>query len=57
MKLEEYLKDYRRIKHNQNEAMIRKHYSFALSMNKKLNYLSRKIDRCVGVVEITKWRA
>lgn len=51
------LKEYRKLKNKQHEAIKRKHIDYALSLNFKLAYLSRKIDRCVEVVEITEWRA
>lgn len=51
------LKEYRKLKNKQHEAIKRKHIDYALSMNCKLGYLSRKIDGSAEVVEITEWRA
>ena len=57
MSQQEDLKRYRKLKNEQHEAIKRKHYNYALSMNSKLSYLCKKIENSKQSVEITKWRA
>jgi len=56
MDVEQDLKQYRKLKNKQHEAMKRKHYRFALSMNYKLNSLSKRIDRNTCVIGMMRWR-
>ena len=56
MDVEQDLKKYRKLKNQQYEAMKRKHYSFALSMNNKLNSLSKRIDRNTCFTGMMRWR-
>lgn len=54
--LKECMKEYRILKNKQHEAIKRKHIDYALSLNGKLAYLSRNIDKNAEIVQILRWR-